>query len=312
MKRATFGALAAGAVVGAPYVTRAQATQIRAGTVAVESYALMYYAQEQGFFKQAGLDVTLQTFSGGGAVSAALAGGSLDIACANVGVLSNAHSRSIPISVIAPGGAYNSASPTTVLATAKNATFAAARDLNGKTVALSTVKDLQQAAVMKWMDTNGGDASTLKFVEITVPEMAAALQAGRVDAATLLEPSLTAVKNEIRVFAKPYDAIAKQFFITLHAAQNSFLERNPAAAKQFMAALHQAAAWANRNHEATGAVLVKLTKIPQATIDKMARVVYVETLDPALIQPVIDATAQYKFLAARFQAQELFWAQART
>jgi ABC-type nitrate/sulfonate/bicarbonate transport system substrate-binding protein len=213
MRRAAFLTSAAGFVV-APRIAHAQSATIRAGSAPVESYALMYFAREQGFFKAAGLDVQIQSFSGGGSVLAALAGGSLDVVCANVGALSNAHSRKIPLSVIAPGGGYSASSPTTVLAIAKTSTLGAAKDLHGKTVAVSTLKDLQQASVMRWVDTNGGDGTALRFIEMPVPEMGAALQAGRVDAATLLEPSLTAEREHIKVLTDCYDAIAKQFFIT--------------------------------------------------------------------------------------------------
>jgi NitT/TauT family transport system substrate-binding protein len=272
----------------------------------------MYYAVERGFFKQAGLDVNLQAFSGGGAIAAALAGGALDVACANVGVLSNAHSRGIPISVIAPGGGYSSDSPTTVLAIAKNSPIASAKDLNGKTVALSTLRDLQQASVMKWVDGNGGDSSTLKFVEMSVPEMEPAIQAGRVQAATLLEPSLSKERDQIKVLADCYDSIAKQFFITLHAGSNDWLGKNPETARKFAAALRQAADWAAKNRAAAGEIFARVSKIPPATIAQMARTAWYPTLDPKLIQPVIDATAHYKFLASDFSAQEFFWRNLRT
>jgi NitT/TauT family transport system substrate-binding protein len=310
MRRAAFLTSAAGFVV-APRIAHAQSATIRAGSAPVESYALMYFAREQGFFKAAGLDVQIQSFSGGGSVLAALAGGSLDVVCANVGALSNAHSRKIPLSVIAPGGGYSASSPTTVLAIAKTSSLASAKDLNGKTVAVSTLKDLQQASVMRWVDTNGGDAKTLRFIEMPVPEMSPAIQAGRIDAATLLEPSLTAERDNVKVLTDCYDAIAKQFFITLHAGANPWLERNPDVAKRFAAVLRQTADWASKNPAATGEILGKITKIPPANIARMARTAWYPNLDPKLIQPVIDATAHYKFLASDFRAQDLFWAQAR-
>lgn len=312
MNRAAFVTTAA-AFAGAPGLVRAQAaTTIRAGSAAVESYALMYFAREQGFFKQAGLDVEIQTFNGGGAVMAAVAGGALDVVCANVGALSNAHSRGIGVSVIAPGGGYNAANPTTVLAIAKNATATSAKDLNGKTVAVSTLRDLQQASVMRWVDENGGDSKTLHFIEIPVPEMSAALQAGRIEAATLLEPSLTAQRENVKILGHCYDAVAKQFFITLHAASNAWLGRNAETAKSFAAALRQTAEWASKNPAGTGAILGKITRIPPANISRMARTAWYSSLDTRLIQPVIDTTARYGFLQKSFPAQDLFWAQART
>ena len=190
---------------------------------------------------------------------------------------------------------------------AKNAPFKTAKDLNGKTIGVSTLKDLQQASVMKWVDANGGDSSTLKFLEIPVPEMAPALVAGRIDGSCLLEPSLTFAKNDVRVFGKCYDAIAKSLMITTHFAGTDFLQKNPAAARAFIGALKATAEWANKNHPAAGAILAKISKLEPATIAEMHRVVYAESLDPATIQPVIDATAEYKFLPKTFNVSEMFW-----
>jgi NitT/TauT family transport system substrate-binding protein len=311
MKRAAFTALlAAAATVPRGASAQAAPTVIRLGTAPVESYALVYYGVERGFFKAANLEVQIQTFNGGGGVMAAAAGGALDMGCANVGAQANAHVKGLPFSMVAPGGLYSTKSPTTVLAIAKNSTFKSGKDLNGKTVGVSTLKDLQQVSVMKWVDANGGDSSTLKFLEIPVPAMAAALNANRIDASCLLEPSLTASKGDVKILGKCYDAITKQLMITTHFANNDWLEKNPAAAHAFIGALKQTAQWANKNQAAAGAILAGITKIAPETISQMNRVEYAATLDPATIQPVIDATAEYKFLPKTFNVAEMFWSQA--
>jgi NitT/TauT family transport system substrate-binding protein len=311
MKRAAFTALLAASAT-APRAASAQSAPvvIRVGTAPVESYALVYYGVDRGFFKAAGLDVQIQTFTGGGGVMSAAAGGALDIGCANVGAQANAHIRGLPFSMIAPGGLYSTNSPTTVLAVAKNATFKSGKDLNGKTIGVSTLKDLQQASVMKWVDTNGGDSSTLKFIEIPVPEMPPALQAGRIDGSCLLEPSLTFAKNDVRILGKCYDAIAKTLMITSHFANNDWLEKNPATAHKFIDALRKTADWANKNKAAAGTILAGITKIEPSTIAQMNRVEYADILAVGTIQPVIDTTAEYKFLPKTFNVAEMFWSQA--
>lgn len=311
MKRAAFTSLLA-AAAAAPQIASAQAapTVIRLGTAAVESYGLAYYGVARGFFKAANLDVQIQTFKGGGGIMSAAAGDALDMGCANVGAQANAFNKGLPFSMVAPGGLYSSKSPTTVLAIAKNAPYKTGKDLNGKTVGVSTLKDLQQVSVMKWVDENGGDSSTLKFLEIPVPAMAPALDAGRIDASCLLEPSLTFSKNDVKILGKCYDAIAKTLMITTHFANNAWLEKNPAAAHAFIGALKETAIWTNKNPAAAGVILAGITKIAPETIAQMHRVEYAESLDVATIQPVIDATAEYKFLPKTFNAAEMFWSQA--
>ena len=312
MKRAAFTSLVAGALA-VPRVASAQAapTVVRLGTSAVESYSLAYYGVERGFFKNANLDVQISTFPGGGAVMAAAAGGSLDVGCANVGAQANAHIHALPFSMIAGGGLYSTTSPTTVLAVGKTAPFKVAKDLNGKTVGVSTLKDLQQASVMKWVDTNGGDSSTLKFLEIPPSQMAPAIVANRIDACCLLEPSLTFAKADTRIFGKCYDSIAKTLMITSHFAGNDWLDKNPAAAKALIGALHQTAIWVNKNQAEAGKILAAVTKISPDIIAQMNRVVFAENLDVATIQPVIDATAEYKFLPKSFKVSDMFWKDAK-
>lgn len=313
MKRAAFTYLLAGAAA-LPRAAAAKGapTVIRLGTAAVESYGLAFFGVDRGFFKAENLDVQITAFKGGGGVMSGAAGGALDMGCANVGAQANAYMHGLPFSMVAAGGNYSSASPTTVLAVAKNSPLKTAKDLNGKTIGVSTLRDLQQASVMKWVDVNGGDSSTLKFLEIPVPEMAPALNAGRIDGACELEPALTYSRNEIRVFGKCYDAIAKSLTITTHFANNSWLEAHPAEAHAFIRAMRATAQWTNKNPVASAAILARITKIPPATIARMHRVVFGENLDPALIQPVIDTTAEYKFLPKTFDVSKMFWSQARS
>ena len=310
MKRSTFTKLAggaAGSAVLARPATGAPLTTIRLGTAPVESYALAVYANAQGYFKAAGLDVNVTILNGGGAVMSAIAGGALDLACANVGAQANAHVRGLPLSMIAPGGMYSSNEPTTVLAVGKNSAVKTAKDLTGKTVGISTLKDLQQASVMKWTDSNGGDSSTLRFIELPVPEMAPALVAGRIDAATILEPSFTYAKSDIRVLGKCYDAIATRLMICTHFGGNDWLAKNPGPTRAFVHAMRQAADWANKHSRESAVVLANLTKIPVDVVDRMNRVTFGEVLDVATIQPVIDATAEYKFLPKTFPVTEMIW-----
>lgn len=312
MKRSTFAALTV-AAAAAPRIAQGQAlTTLRLGTTAVESYALGIYAQQSGIFKKHGVDAQISTFPGGGAIMAALVGGSLDFGCANWGAISNAHVKGIPISVISAGGLYTTDSPTTILAVAKNnTTLRTGKDLNGKTVGVSTLKDLQQASVMKWVDTTGGDSATLRFLEIPIPEVPGALNAGRIEAGIVLEPILSQSKNDIRIIGKCYDAIAKHLMICAQLGMTDYLNRNADLTRRVVAGLNETALWANANHARAGQILAVAASIPYATIAAMNRTAYSDKLDLATIQPVTDASAQYKFLESDFKAQDTFWSGLR-
>ncbi len=308
MNRSRFAALAAAGLV-APAAANAAAplARVRFGTVPVESYALAYYAQDRGFFARSGVDLALTGFAGGGAITAGVAGGALDVGCANVGSLANAHARGLPIRVIAAGGLYTSASPTTVVAVAKTSPLTSAKELGGTTVGVSTLKDLQQASVLKWVDAAGGDGRSVKFVELAITQMPAALSAGRIDAGIVLEPTLTAAKEEIRILGPCYDAVGTSFLISAHFATDDWLAKNAAAAHGVIAALRAGASWANANEAASGRILARVAQIDPARVARMHRVRYADHLAPEMFQPVIDTLAHYGYLPRAFPAAEMFW-----
>ena len=315
MKRATFATIAAAAACAAPPVVRAQTMPtVRIGTVPSESYALVIYTKDQGFFARNGIDAQVSYVGGAsGGITAALVGGALEVGCISIGPTSNAHLRGIPIRLIAPGGIVVSEAPTTEMVVAKNSPITSARDLNGKTVGTLVLRDVIHVAQAKWIDMNGGDSKTVKFIEMPRSDAAPALVAGGIDAYGLSEPLLTDTRDELRSLGAIYDAIGRRVMISMHIAMNAWLDKNADAARRVVLAMRQGAQWANAraNRAAAATILARETKIPIETIAKMNHVIYGETLDIATIQPQIDALADYKFIDRRYNVSEIIWPSGR-
>ncbi len=54
-------------------------------------------------------------------------------------------------------------------------------------------------------------------------------------------------------------------------------------------------------------LVVELTKITVAPNEKMHRTLNAASLDPALLQPAIDAAAKYGIIPRSFPAREILW-----
>jgi NitT/TauT family transport system substrate-binding protein len=299
----------AGLATGAlPRLAAAQTrTALRIATLPVDADATAWFAVDQGFFAQNGLDVTIDVITSGSAILAGLAGGALDVGVASIGSLSTAHARGLPIVALAPGGLYNGALPTSVLAVLVNSPLRTAKDLSGKTIAIQTIGELASFAMISWINKNGGDGKSVKFVELPTSSMADALASGHVDAAFIAEPFYTQAKPAVRFFGATYDGVSKRFLISAWLAQRDWIERNPATARKFVTAMRTAANWANQpqNMAASGAILGKYTKIAPDTIAKMQRAQFATRLDPAMLQPVIDVSAQFGVIPKSFPASEV-------
>jgi NitT/TauT family transport system substrate-binding protein len=280
---------------------------IHLGLAPFEGQAGPYYAQDLGLFQAAGLNIDIQQFNGGGAIVSAIVGGSLQIGGGTPLPLAQARSRGIKVVIIAPGYIYDYKAPTPInaLLVGVNSPYHNAKDLTGKTIAVTQVRGLDEVAVDAWLDTNGGDSHSVKFVEFPQNAMADAVAAGRVDAAELGDPALSDALDtgKVRIFAKSYDAIGKRLFGSVWFASEDWAAQHPDVVRKFAAAINQAGAWATRNPVAAAKVLQKYMKVTYT----QAHEYHARTIDPTFIQPIIDSAVRYKLLTTPMNANDLIW-----
>lgn len=307
-RRRTFLAAAAVATVF-PARLRAQArTKIRlAGTVNEDILGVLW-AVQSGIFERLGLDVDVQHSSNGAAVSEAVVSGALDIGKSSIIPLLAAHLRGLPFVVEAPGGIYTAADPNAALVVGRDAPLHAGRDFNGKTLAVPALSDLFALGLSAWIDRNGGDSRTLKFLELPGPAQADAIAAGRVAGALMVEPLVSdgVRAGKIRILARAYDAIAPLFAVTLFFTSADFAARNADALARFRKGLAQGVAFATAHRAQVLPAYAQFSGIDLAVLQAAIPNHMGTALDPRLVQPVIDVAVKYGVLAKSFSAQDLF------
>jgi NitT/TauT family transport system substrate-binding protein len=311
MTRKEASALLAGGLLAAmssPSLAQQAPATLRIGVSPIEPSAEIYYAKDMGFFTKAGLDVDIASMQGSSLIVAAIVGGTLDIGFDTLDVLALQHLKGVPLVIIAPSHDY--LSPLTLrtqaLAVPANSPLQTAKDLNGKTIAVSTLHSLADLGARVWIDQNGGDSSSVKFTEVPFPAIPAALDAGRIDAAWVVEPFITVAKKTNRILFYGFDGIAKHFIVGAWVATRQWANDHPDLVSRFAAVIHDTAVWANKNPQQSGDILAKYDKIEPAVIAAMARNHYAEQINPALMQPLIDSAAKYNGFKT-FPAQDLLY-----
>jgi NitT/TauT family transport system substrate-binding protein len=275
-------------------------------TIPFDAGSEAFYAKDMGFFAKQGLDVTVDPVGNGPAIAAAVASGAIDIGFSNALSIETAYKKGLPFVFIAAAALYSSAAPTSVLMVPKDSPLKTAKDLNGKTVGVNGLKNIAEYAPSMWIDKNGGDASSVKFVEVSPQEGPAALEAHRLDAAFVAEPQITQAKAASRVFAKAYDVLGDGWMIAGYFTTNQWAQAHPDLLRKFQAAMRETAAWANANPDKSADILAKYTKLDPALVRASYRAKFGETLSAAAIQPTIDLAAHYKLLDA-FPAADLIY-----
>ena len=295
------------AVALRPRLARADDQVLRVASAVGDDVTPVLYAQQQGLFQKAGLDVRLQVLTSGSAGAAAIVGGALDIAKSSLMSVILAHVHGIPLRLIAPAAVYTSTQLFAAIIVGKSSPIRNAQGLQGKTVAVSSLGDAQSLATMGWLDQNGVNSSSVKLVEIPFTAMVAAVEDGRVDAAVMVSPLLDSAVHtgRTRVLGPVYNGIAKHFLVTVWYATESFIEHNGDVVRRFAATVHDANAYCMRHSAETLPIVAAFEHIDPATLQGTVRASYTPTLDPRDIQPMIDIAAKYKVIDKPFPASEL-------
>jgi NitT/TauT family transport system substrate-binding protein len=302
-------ALTAVAALGAPRRALAQSAPQKVGLVGPETEDLtsLYYAIKNGLFLREGVDLTLTGASSGTAATAAVIAGTYEMAKASLLAMFSAHLRGLPISIIAPELVYTPANSYALLQVAIDSPLRTGADLNGKTVGVPALNDLNCLATRAWVDKNGGDWRSLKFVEVPNSVIEAALQTHRIDAGMMQSPQLDASLSAktTRTLGDGYGAIAPTFYVGGFIARTDWAASNMDVVRKFNRVMAQASAYVNTHPAETLPLTVELTKIEIAPGQKIHRSLMGTTFDIGLLQPVIDAAAKYEVIARAFPAREI-------
>ena len=212
-RQRALGTIGAGLATAAAAAPVRAATAVRLATLPIDGTALAYYAKDLNYFQDAGIDVTIENISNGAVIASAVIANSIDIGWTNIISLAAAHKHGLPGTIIAAGGIHTPGSLATQLMVRKDSPLRTASDLTGKVIGCTGLANVGQFGPELWIDKNGGTSSSVKFIEVPLPELPAALQAGRVDAAWLAEPFISAAEPFARTFATCFDAVAPRWML---------------------------------------------------------------------------------------------------
>jgi NitT/TauT family transport system substrate-binding protein len=294
-------------ILAPEYAAQAQKEPtIRVGVSTSDAFAEGYYAEEIGFFKKAGLNVELRPFRTGATIATGVAAGAIDIGISNIALLAKDISRGTPFVFIAGGGMYSTHDAISALVVGKRSILRSPSDLEDKTIAISALGDQTQIGALAWLDQHHVDISRVRFISLPFNDMAGAVQSGLADAAMITEPWLSqATRNGLRVFAKPYDAVAPQFLIGVWFTTRRWYAQHPDLAKRFVRVIYETGRWANAHRALTAAILAKTSGISVGTIRSMTRSAYSDSLDSSLIQPQLDLAFKYHAIDRQLFARDL-------
>ncbi|GED89048.1 ABC transporter substrate-binding protein [Streptomyces sp. NPDC091412] len=282
------------------------------GTIPIGPQVPLLIAEKHGFFKEQGLTVKPQTSTAFDATLAGVLNGQYDIGFGAAPPLLSALSKAAPVKVVAqtasietPQGPGKSGADVDVI----DPSIKRPRDLEGKTLAVTSLNDLGavglRAAVMK----DGGDPKSLKLVEMPGAQQLGALLSGRVASANFNEPNAAVARAnpKVRVLFGYTDYLPQGAPLDVYFAKNDFIRKNPATLEKFRAALARAVAYANEHPDEVRAITQKLWEnVSEQIAAKTVMQRYSTDVDKKALDSLQDVLTRYAGLEKRTSPNDFY------
>lgn len=302
------GLAAAGAAI-LPWDRALAQTKVNVGYMKIGDLSPFFLALDRAFFKDAGLEINLAAMVGGAAIAPALASGAINIGWSNVVSIYQGHLQGFDYRFIA-NGAINKRGTNDVFGVqvTVDSPIKSAKDLEGKTVASNTLRNIIHVSGLHWIDKNGGDSSKVKWVELPFPQMAPALVNRQIDAFVAVEPFVTVpskVNKQTRVLGYPLGGIAPRLLIAAYFCSEAWIEKNAGTVRAFIAALNRGIDAHNANLEQGKATIAKYTGLKPEFLKEMALPAFEKKILESDLQPMLDVAFDYKLIEKKFPVREV-------
>ena len=140
------------------------------------------------------------------------------------------------------------------------------------------------------------------------PEMNAALEAGRVDAAWEVEPAFSGGKAAGgTAIMHPYEETAPNLTVATYFATKDYIAKNKDIVEGFKRAIEKSLDYAQQNPDEVRKVIGTYTEIPPEVLDKITLPQWKADLNEPTIQMNIDLSKKFGFIEEEPSLDDMIW-----
>lgn len=293
---------ACGGSSGQPAAVVSQApVDITVGAVPIVDVAPLYLGVQKGFFADEHLNVTIKLAQGGAVIIPALVAGDYQFGYTNTVSLILGIAHGLKLKVVSPGvqDGSNPNNDTWAILVKSGSSITQCKDLEGKTIAINTLKNIGEVTVKASCDKPGVDVSKFKLIEMNFPGQLPALLKGQIDAMWTTEPFSTQAKQGgASVFS--YNVVATEPHMTFgeYFTTASYLSQNPGIVKRFAAAMDRSLDYATAHPDETRAIVATYTNVATPVLQGMVLPYWSHDLNTASIDRMAGRMVKYGLISS--------------
>jgi NitT/TauT family transport system substrate-binding protein len=283
-------------------------TTLKVGVIPIADVAPLYLGMKQGFFEDEQLTIKPQLAEGGAAITPAVVSGDFQIGFSNTISLLIAASQNLPVEIISQGvlAGKSEEDAWADLLVLKDGPVKDPKDLEGKTIAVNTLKNICEVTIKASLEKEGVDIDALKFAEVPFPDMNAALEAERVDGACVVEPFVSQGKAGKAVGIDPfYVRTAPDLTVATYFTSKQYAEQNADVVDRFVTAMNKSLTYAQSHPDEVRQVLLDYTEIPPEAAEQIKLPVWREDLNRPTIELLSELSKKYGLIEEEPDLDEL-------
>jgi NitT/TauT family transport system substrate-binding protein len=281
---------------------------LKVGVIPIADVAPLYLGMKKGFFEQEKLTIKPQLAEGGAAITPAVVSGDFQIGFSNTISLLIAASQDLPVEIISQGvlGGKTEEEAWADLLVLKDGPIKEPQDLEGKTIAVNTLKNICEVTIKASLEEEGVAVDKLEFAEVPFPDMNAALEAGRVDGACVVEPFVSQGKaGEARGIDPFYVRTAPDLTVATYFTSTQYAEQNADVVDRFVRAMNKSLNYAQSHPDEVRQVLLDYTEIPPDAAEQITLPIWRPDLNEPTIERLSELSLKYGLIEEEPDLDEL-------
>jgi NitT/TauT family transport system substrate-binding protein len=271
----------------------------------------LYIAQEQGFFKAQGLDVTITPGAQDTSQNApSVVRGDAQFAMTDSSGFIKATAQGLPVQLVSDLQASTTDAvfpPSDGLIVKPGGSIKSFADVAGKTIALPALGGTLQYICMYSAEKAGADPSKIKFVSLPLPSLVDSVKKGKVDGAYVFATFLDGAKADGLTAIGDGTNNLPGLPQALLFGSTPWLAKNGATAKKFQTAVAQAIDYANGHPDAVRAVDTKYTQLPAAYIAGRKIQPFSYKVDTSVFSTIVSGMQKYGLITKAPDTSSIFW-----
>lgn len=277
-------------------------------------YAPVWIADELGFFEEEGIEIEFaESVPTGAGQIALITSGQVDVIASAPASMMQALAENLETQFIVGIADFASTDETDsggiIVPTGSDITRPA--DLNNRTVGVSSIKSMQQTKVAATIDEDGGDSTTVEFVQVPPPSMTGLLETNEIDAAVPFQPGLTALLETgdfTRIAGANWVALGGTPGLSI-ASTPEWIADNTDTAEAIRRAIEVAVDWANDegNRDQLNEILAAHLEADVEILAKWIPDAYNAEISLSALEKLQQHLLDYDVMSSDVELEKLIW-----